>query len=212
VLRANNSPEAESAAQAPSALTWLSAGFGLGTVIALAAWLGASAPAIRGMVDVRGGLRPARVPACVMAEDGFLSGRLYGEIDRQIDWSGRNLKCDGMLRPAGDGMRLVFQPVDDRASLLFVLGIDGSPEAPPGGELPVNLTIVDEANDRFYNSGEERCWATIERVRVFGEAGQPSYFITGAFYCAGALPALNGTGSITPGDFRFAGRLRPEDA
>ena len=59
---------------------------------------------------------------------GFLRGKLYGDLQREIDWQGRALRCDGMLRPDGAGMRLLFAASDAQQALLFVLGIDAAPD------------------------------------------------------------------------------------
>ena len=78
--------------------------------------------------------------------------------------------------------------------------------------MPVNLTIVDERQDRFYNSGiGERCWTTLERIQVLGSAGRLEYNLVGEFYCAGALAAVSGPGSVTPAEFSFSGRLSIDD-
>ena len=155
-----------------------------------------------------GALTPPELENCLQDPDGYLVGELYGDLARQIDWSGPALKCGGMLRPDGAGMRLLFGPADDPAPLLFVIGLDVGPEAANGVELPANLTIIDQGGGRFFNSGPgERCWVTASEVRQAGEPEARSFTLSGELYCAGALAAVNGSGYVTPGDFRFSGRV-----
>jgi hypothetical protein len=179
---------------------------------AIAGWLAWQAPQIRPTESADSALSPPRLQACTLLEDGFLRGRLYGALEAEIDWAGRALRCDGMLRPDGGGMRLLFSAGDPRIGLLFVLGIDSEPDGALGRELKLNLTIIDENRDRFFNSGiGERCWARLDKVQLLGRAGRREYGIAGEFYCAGALAAVNGPGSLTPADFQFSGRLSIDD-
>ena len=178
----------------------------------LAAWLTWQLVELQPAEPISGGLRPPKLQSCTMLEDGYLVGRRYGAVQADIDRRGRALRCDGMLRPDGAGMRLLFAADEPGMALLFVIGIDGRPDDAPGRELAVNLTIVDEARDRFFNSGlGERCWAQLGDVRLLGRAGRREYRIAGELYCAGALAAVNGPGSVTPAEFRFAGRLSVAD-
>jgi len=205
----------ESDAKTATAPPLVSAAAALLGVLACAgttAWLAWQSPQLRATEPVGGALRPPRLQPCTLLKDGYLNGRLYGALKAEIDSRGRTLRCDGMLRPGGDGMRLLFSSGDSDNTLLFVLGIDAAPGDALGRELPVNLTIVDEGRDRFFNSGlGERCWAQLDRVRILGRAGRREYNIAGEFYCAGALAEVNGPGSVTPADFRFSGRLSIKD-
>jgi hypothetical protein len=211
MLAAVPEPELTTAAT-PPLVSAAAALLGVLACAGIAAWLAWQSPSLRANQAVGGALRPPRLQACTLLEDGYLSGRLYGALEAEIDWRGRGLRCDGMLRPGGAGMRLLFAARDTDAPLLFVLGIAAEPDDALGRELPVNLTIVDEDRDRFFNSGlGERCWAQLDRVRVLGRAGRREYNVAGEFYCVGALAAVNGPGSVTPADFRFSGRLSIED-
>ncbi len=139
------------------------------------------------------------------APTGFLRGRLYGDLEGVIDSSGLDLRCGGGLRPDGRGIRLVFAPGSEK--LLFVIGFPSIPDGAVDTEQPVNLTIVDERSGRFYNSGAaERCWARLGRFVIDGPQDR-DFELAGELYCAGALAAVNNTGSVTPGDFIFAGRF-----
>jgi len=209
----DNAPKSEQQpATTPPLVAALTALLGTLACAGIAALLAWQAPQLRGTESGGGAaLRPLRLQPCTLLEDGYLRGRLYGALRAEIDWRGRSLRCDGMLRPDG-GMRLLFSAGDPAVGILFVLGIQAGPDDALGRELPVNLTIVDEDRDRFYNSGlGERCWVQLDRIQVLGRAGRREYNVAGEFYCAGALAAVNGPGEVTPADFRFSGRLSIDD-
>lgn len=150
-------------------------------------------------------LQPSAFDSC--GGGAYLRGRLHGALAWTIDWSDQAMRCDGMLRPEAAGLRLIFAPTVIGDGPLLVIGLEGRPEHLPGQEVAANLTIIDEGNGRFFNSGDgERCWALVSRVDL--AAGD--YEIAGKLYCAGALAEVNGPGTVTPGEFEFAGRI-PKD-
>ncbi len=153
-------------------------------------------------VQADASLQPAAFEPC--GNGGYLRGELHGDIQQAIDWADDGMRCDGMLRPDAAGLRLIFAPAEGAAGPLLVIGLDTGPEQALGREVTANLTIVDEGNGRFFNSGPgERCWAQTSRVQA--DAG--SYAVAGRLYCAGALAEVNGPGTVTPGEFEFAGRV-----
>lgn len=148
------------------------------------------------------GLEPPSFDSC--GTGAYLRGELHGGLEWAIDWSARTMRCDGMLRPDNAGLRLIFAPPEDAPGPLLVIGLNGHPDDLPDREVAANLTIVDEGNGRFFNSGAgERCWA--QTAQVNQEAG--SYIVAGRVYCAGALAEVNGPGTVTPGEIEFAGRI-----
>jgi hypothetical protein len=146
---------------------------------------------------------------CGDASDGFLTGRLHGALDMQIGWNGVSMKCAGMLRPDGNGIRLLFAGQNETdADLVFVLGIDGDIEHLLGQEHAANVTIIDESEGRFFSSGgNERCWAMIDRFERLADTDHTAYEVEGDVYCTGALPSLSDNRSVTLQDVRFSGRL-----
>lgn len=146
-----------------------------------------------------------RVDLCQSVDDAFLSGTLYGAIDRVIEWRGTDMTCEGGPRPDGDGVRLVFAaPAREGARLVFVIAISGAIGELRGAEHPANLTVIDEASGRFFSAGgQERCWTNVSSV----DGDDQQFRIGGEVYCSGSLPSLSDSSSISLRDFRYSGRL-----
>ena len=161
-----------------------------------------------------GFLAPPSSNLCGSESDGYLNGRLYGALDEQIDWSGADMSCEGMLRPNGDGVRLSFASQKSRnAKLVFVFGIDAGIEKLRGGEHAANITIIDETDGQFFSTGgNSRCWATLDKVESLSNEPVSTYQINGEIYCAGGFPSLSDNRSVTLGDFEFSGRLALDES
>ncbi len=156
-------------------------------------------------------LATAPFDLCPAVDDGYLSGYLYGALDRAIEWRGTDMTCEGGPRPNDDGVRLVFAaPIDDqRPRLVIVLGISGSIGDLIGAERVANVTLIEESSGRFFSSGgQERCWTTVESV----DQESDRLRIGGEIYCQGSLPSLSDGSSITLRDFRYSGRLILDDS
>lgn len=151
---------------------------------------------------------PASMDLCAVADDGFLSGRLFGALSERIEWRGTDMDCGGMLRPNNDGIRLVFAAPRQGERLLIVLGIDGELEELLDGEHTTNITIVDEARNRFFSTGrQDRCWSTIESIQPVANSADQVLQVVGEVYCAGSLPSLSDNGSVALRDVYYSGRL-----
>jgi len=185
----------------------LTAAAGLGVF----AWLGASLPTtVAPGVPVQPPTATAPGNGCLMDQEGYLNGRVYGAIERRIEWHGPSLDCGGMLRPGHTGIRLFFSTM--KAGLRLVVGIDGEPGELAGGEHPANVTIIEEPAGRFFSTaGQQRCWARIDSTAGYGGRDHRQLRVTGRLYCAGALPSLGDAASVTLGDFEFSGHLALED-
>lgn len=186
---------------------------GVIVVVAICALTITSHTQQRGIGAGGNALAPQPLDLCSLESDGFLSGRLYGAVDVNIDWRGADMNCEGMLRPDGKGIRLLFASTQGREDrLLFVIGVDGKIDQLTGQERVANITIIDEIDGRFFStSGNDRCWTTIHKVEsIFGETF-PAFQIDGDLYCAGGLPSLSDRGSVTLDDFQFSGRLALDD-
>ena len=150
-------------------------------------------------------LEPPVLEYCDGDQPGHLRGRIYGDMILDIDWTGDELKCDGMLRPGATGTRLLFSPA--AGGLLIVIGVDATPDSLSKREIPITLTIADETSGRFFSSaGTDRCWASFDDV-LETEVEPGTLTLSGLAYCSGSLPAVNSSGSVTPGEMSFAGRV-----
>jgi hypothetical protein len=184
-------------------------------VIAIGTWAAVSGHQQSRGVAGTGMESPRTLSPCTLKSDGYLVGRLFGALDQTIVWRGAEMTCDGMMRPDNRGIRLVFaspEATDDQR-LLFVIGIDGELDSLLHQEQKANITIIDEGTGRFFStSGQDRCWTTVRAMEKHDDGYLPAYRVEGDLYCAGALPSLNGKGSVTLGDFRYSGRLSLDDS
>jgi hypothetical protein len=182
---------------------------GLGCIAAMAYFLASQNP---GPGDSAAAFMPRLVKPCMMDVPGFVRGKLYGDVEQALDWSGKSMLCDGMDRPEGQGIRLVFdENADpDKAGLIIVMGVADAVLGAPAEELVANVTIIDQRNGAFYSTrSQPRCWTRIEnQIRLTGTVRE-TWRVGGKLYCAGALPALTGRGSITLGDIEYSGIMQP---
>ena len=129
------------------------------------------------------GIQPEEFKSCLMDRDGRLQGDLFGAVRQTIDWHGEELLCEGMIRPGGDGIRLIFSrnSTSSTARLVLVIGIATLGPGETGEDLPANVTLIDEATGRFFNAqGIERCWATVQeqhQIRRLERAGPRSEYL-----------------------------------
>jgi hypothetical protein len=159
-----------------------------------------------------GDFAPRLMSPCVMDQDGYLRGQLYGSVEKTLDWQGAAMLCDGMPRPEGLGIRLVFaeQTNPDQPGLVIVIGLADAVLGDPEQELEANVTVVDQHSGQFYSTqSEPRCWTRlINQLRLRGTSTE-TWRLDGELYCASALAALAGTGSVTLGDITFSGIMKP---
>jgi hypothetical protein len=158
---------------------------------------------------------PRTMSTCVMDQDGYLHGELYGSLETTLDWQGATMLCDGMARPEGRGIRLVFaEQVDPEIpGLIIVIGLADAVLGEPKSELTANVTLLDQRARRIYSTQEEaRCWVQlINQLQLHGTTTE-TWRLDGELYCASALAALTGTGSVTLDDFVFSGIMKPAPA
>jgi len=118
-----------------------------------------------------------------------------------------------MNRPDGQGYRLVFheQVTPDLPGLMFVIGLADAELGVTGKEIQANVTIIDQVNGTFFSTQEQpRCWSTLTDQQLLRGTVEETWRINGELYCAGALAALMGPGSVTLADVRFSGIVKPE--
>lgn len=189
---------------------------GLFNLLAIAAVLSTGLVTSYGLVakpqPVSAAPPPEETPAdlCHSADDGYLTGTLYGSIKQAIDWRGPALECDGMPRPGGNGIRLVFAGAGaaPNTRLVMVLGIEGQMNELMSAERMANITIIDESAGRIFSTGgANRCWTTVESVISLTEQNDNAFQVGGEVYCSGSLPSLSDAGSVMLRNFRYSGRL-----
>jgi hypothetical protein len=160
----------------------------------------------------RNWLAPREQSPCVMDQDGYVRGQLYGAVQIKLDWRGDSMLCDGMKRPAGQGIRLMFSqsPDPELPGLVIVIGVADAELGAPEQELEANVTLIDQVNGRFYSTQEQpRCWTRLTRQLRLTGTNEETWRLDGKLYCASALAALTGTGSVTLGDIEYSGLLKP---
>lgn len=153
-------------------------------------------------------LLPAAADRCLPGDAGFLSMRLRGSIETEIDWREPELECNGMPRPDGRGLRLHFAGKRDGGDLSVVFA---APELGMGVSaqgVPVNVTLLDGAGERIYGTqGDSRCFFDRVRQRALLDASLPprSYRVDAKGFCTVPARAVDGDGAVLLTRFDFAG-------
>lgn len=155
-------------------------------------------------------ITPPSPPAdrCLPGDAGFLSMRLRGSIEAEIDWREPELDCAGMSRPDGRGLRLRFAGPHDGGELAVVFA---APELAMGASargVPVNVTLLDGSGQRIYGTqGERRCMFDVVEQQAIAGAGLPprSYRVSARGFCTAPARAVDGDGAVLLTRFDFAG-------
>ncbi len=144
-------------------------------------------------------------PGCGAA--GFLKARVYGAISATLDWSGDDLKCEGMPRPEGRGARLLFTgSVGDR-SIVIIVAMPELTRASADAELASNITFIEEGGSRFFSTADlDVCITQIGSTEALDDSGD-RYSVSGSVYCVSPLAEVNGDSSISLSELSFSGLL-----
>jgi len=153
---------------------------------------------------------PADEPArCLPSGDGYVSARLSGSIEAEIDWRNEGTECAGATRPDG-GLRLRFSRFDSQAEgrIVLVFGVAGLEEGQSAKALPVNVTVIREGAGEFYSTqGDDKCM--LDDVRQTPIVGPPfrarAYRVVARGFCTEPARAVQGKGAILISRFDFAG-------
>jgi hypothetical protein len=143
---------------------------------------------------------------CLPGQDGFLTMRLRGSIEEDIQWSGPALACEAMARPDGRGLRLRFAGPRAGGELAVVFAVPQLGIGAPGRNLPVNVTLLDGAAERIYGTrGDSHCVLDeVVQQSIEDETLPPkSYLVTATGFCIAPARAVDGDGSVLPIEFRF---------
>jgi len=153
---------------------------------------------------------------CLPSGNGYLRARVGGALNLDIDWRDAELECEGSPRPDGSGIRLSFAgPLrSDGRRVRMVFGIGAAMEGKPGRDLPTNLTVMFEGEQRlFATRGDDRCTVDeLEQERIGALGGHTrSYRVIGRGFCVEPASTLKGEERIVVSRFDFAGRTTFED-
>ena len=159
---------------------------------------------------------PAPHYGCLQSGNGYLRARIRGTLNLDIDWHNAEIECEGGSRPNGSGIRVSFAgPLQsDGRRLRLVFGVGKAEEGSSGRELPTNLTVIFEGEDRlFTTNGQDRCTVDQlqqERVGALG-GSKRTYRIVARGFCVAPASTLDGSAKILVSRFDFAGNATFED-
>jgi hypothetical protein len=165
------------------------------------------------------GCRPDGGPEASLTADcidnGELMAQVFGAIESDLEWRDGVLECGGMPRPHGQGARLRFAgpavSKGETVNVAFIIALPDLQQGQSADEIPAGVTVIEENAGRFFSTPDpSTCWADIEHQVPLDESdatGTPQYRIKGLLYCLSPLAEVNGNGSVTFTDLRFAGRL-----
>jgi len=156
------------------------------------------------------------VPGCLPEGNGYLRARIRGAMNLDIDWRNGELECEGGPRPDGSGVRVSFAgpPHADGRRLRLVFGVSTVQEGRSGRDLPTNLTVIFEGEERvFATRGEDHCTVDELRQDRLGELGGPkrSWRIVARGFCIAPASTLANDARILVSRFDFAGHAVFED-
>lgn len=159
------------------------------------------------------------VPSCLPDGSGFLTARLRGAIEADVDWRGSGLDCTGMPRPDGQGVRLRFAGrLPDGRLLAIVFAPPVLAEGEDARAVAVNVTVLDESGGRIFGTrGEDRCLLDeVRQERLETDEGSKArlWAVEARGFCTEPARALDESGAVLLTRFDFRGRvtLRGEPA
>ena len=94
----------------------------------------------------------AAAHGCLPSGNGYLHARIRGALNIDVDWDNAQIECDGGPRPDGSGVRVSFAgpPHGDGRRMRMVFGVGAVHEGRSGHDLPTNLTVIFEGEDRLF--------------------------------------------------------------
>jgi hypothetical protein len=149
---------------------------------------------------------------CLASGDGYLRARIRGALQLDVSLHNSELECDGGPRPDGSGIRVSFAgPArSDGRRLRMVFGVAAATEGVTGRELPTNLTVIFEGEQRmFATRGDDKCTVDEFKQERLGAPGGAtrSYRVIARGFCIAPVKALNGEQTILVNSFDFAGNV-----
>jgi hypothetical protein len=152
---------------------------------------------------------PATPTSCLADGSGFLTARLRGDLDVDLDWREPGLACSGMPRPDGLGMRLHFSgSLPDGGTLAIVFAPPRLAEGENGRAVAVNVTVLREAAGKIYGTrGEQRCTLDEVTQRRLPDPGDGTrrWEVEARGFCTEPARAMDDIGSLLMTRFDFRG-------
>ena len=153
---------------------------------------------------------------CLASGDGYLRARIRGALVLDVSLRNAELECDGGPRPDGSGIRVSFAgPArSDGRRLRMVFGVARASEGNLGRELPTNLTVIFEGEQRMFATlGDDKCTVDEFKQERVGALGGPlrNYRVIARGFCITPVKALNSEERILVNSFDFAGNITFED-
>jgi hypothetical protein len=160
---------------------------------------------------------PKNTHGCLASGNGYLRARIRGALTLDVSLQNAELECDGGPRPDGSGIRVSFAGPErsDGRRLRMVFGVAKATEGTTGHELPTNLTVIFEGEQRmFATRGDDKCTVDEFKQERMGALGGPlrTYRVIARGFCIAPVKALNSEQTILVNSFDFAGSVAFEDA
>jgi hypothetical protein len=152
----------------------------------------------------------ASAHGCLPGGNGYLRASIRGALNLDVDWKNAEIECEGGLRPDGSALRISFAgpPHQDGRRLRLVFGVESVREGRGGSELPTNLTVIFEGEDRlFATRGDDHCTVdTLTQERLGALGGSPrTYRVVARGFCVAPASTLDNSARILVSRFDFAG-------
>jgi hypothetical protein len=149
---------------------------------------------------------------CLATGNGYLRAKIRGALNLDLDWHDAEIECDGGARPDGSGVRVSFAgPLrSDGRRLRMVFGVGTATEGSAGHDMPTNLTVIFEGEQRLYATrGEDKCTVDELQQQRFGtlDGKIRTYRVTARGFCISPATTLDDAGRILVTSFDFAGRV-----
>jgi|SRR5580700_1644698 hypothetical protein len=158
----------------------------------------------------------AAAHGCLATGNGYLRARIRGAMNVDVNWHNAEMQCEGGPRPDGSGLRVAFAgPAHaDGRRLRLVFGVEAAHEGRAGHELPTNLTVIFEGENRlFATRGDDHCTVDELKQERLGALGGSvrAWRIVARGFCIAPASTLNSDARILVSSFDFAGTAVFED-